>query len=250
MKKRILLTGLAASLFFLSACSSSPQDKLADRLEKMEERQLEIQERQNELEQEKREAQIEALPTWVLNPPPADATGVFGVGSAQSKRVSHGMKAARLQAEFELAKMFSQELSGSERSFERGDSEGNVQSQTTFLIDKIVDSVPVVGYTVVEQSVVPIDGVNHFYVLLKLPYDEFNRVLQAQKAEALDNTVQAAFDDLERRLSNRRAEKQAAAQQAFDQEQAKINNRAKRLSSDVPTSPDATQQNSNESPLD
>ena len=64
-----------------------------------------------------------------------------------------------------------QELSGSERAFERGDSEGNVATQTTFLVDKIVDAVPVIGYDVIEQKMTPVEGVYETFVLLKLPYD-------------------------------------------------------------------------------
>ena len=159
--------------------------------------------------QQKREAELEIAPDWFLSPPDADATGFFGVGYTKSKNMGHGLKAARLQAEFSLAKMYQQELSGSERAFERGDSEGNVATQTTFLIDKIVDAVPVVGYQVIEQKMVPVNGVYETFVLLKLPYDEFNKVLQDQRKNELDTTVQSAFDDLERRLKDRRVERES-----------------------------------------
>jgi len=42
---------------------------------------------------------------------------------------------------------------------------------------------------------------------LKLPFEEFNKVLQQQQASTIDSMVQRSFDDLERRLDKRRAQK-------------------------------------------
>ena len=85
---------------------------------------------------------------------------------------------------------------------------------------------PVVGYQVIEQVVKPIAGVNNVYVLLKLPYDQFNKVLEAEKAKALNKDVQIAFDDLERRLDKRREQKQSEANARFSREQEALKNRA------------------------
>jgi len=227
--RNTFVIGAILSLLVLSGCSSSPNEELYDRLAELEEMQSERQKTRNEIEQEKREQEIEIAPTWVLSPPTSDATGVYGVGIAESKKLSHGLKSARLQAEFALAKMFKQELSGSERAFEQGNSEGDVTTQTTFLIDKLVDAVPVVGYEVVEQKVVPIDGVNNVFVLLKMPYDEFNKVLQAEKAKELDKKVQASFDDLERRLDKRRTQKSDETDALFQREQEAMKNRSELL---------------------
>jgi len=39
---------------------------------------------------------------------------------------------------------------------------------------------------------------------MKLPYDEFNKVLKEQRMQTRDKAIQSAFDDLERRLDKRR----------------------------------------------
>lgn len=223
IQKAVLVVAIGA---FLGGCSSSPNEELHERLEMMEEQRLELAQARLELENAKREAEVDALPSWVLEPPQMDATGVYGVGIAESKQIAHGLKAARLQAEFELAKVFKQELSGSERAFDQGDSDGNVSTQTTFLIDKIVDAVPVVGYQVIEQQTIVVDGKHNVFVLLKMPFDQFNKVLAMEKAKELDTKVQASFDDLERRLDKRRAQKQAETQSGFDRKQEALKNRS------------------------
>jgi hypothetical protein len=170
---------------------------------------------------------------------------MFGVGVSESKSLSHGLKAARLQAEFQLAKLYKQELSGSERAFEQGDSDGNVTTQTTFLIDKLVESVPIVGYDVVEQIVKPAQGKHSVYVLLKLPYDQFNKVLQQERAKTLDSKVQASFDDLERRLDKRRAQRLEEENMKFEQKQEAMKNRADILTQGSESPTDATSSKSN-----
>ena len=223
MKKTLLFTVVIG--FMLGGCASSNGD-MAKRLEDLEEQRIDIQQAREELMQEQREDEIEAAPSWVLEPPQADGSGFYGVGIAESKSLSHVLKAARLQAEFDLAKQYKQELSGSERAFERGNSEGDVVTQTEFLIDKLVNSVPVVGYEIVEQVVEPIRGVNHAYVLLKLPYDEFNKVLQQERSKTIDKTVIASFDDLERRLDKHRTQVEGDKQADFKREQEALQIRA------------------------
>jgi hypothetical protein len=227
-KKNILAVSIISA--FIMGCSSSPSEAVYERMEELAEVRKTHQERYEEAEQEKREEEVSMLPSWVLEPPISDATGMFGVGISESKKLSHALKSARLQAEFQLAKMYRQELSGSERAFEQGDSDGNVTAQTTFLIDKLVNSVPIVGYEVVEQIVEPNRGVHNVYVLIKLPYDEFNKVLQQEKAKTVDKKVQASFDDLERRLDKRRTQQLESEQKTFDQEQEALKNRAEILS--------------------
>ncbi|PTC00200.1 hypothetical protein C9975_08830 [Thalassospira xiamenensis] len=218
--------------FILAACSTSvpePETEMGKRLANLEKQQLEMQARQEAREQIKREQEIDLLPSWVENPPESDGTGFYGVGIAQSKHLNHSRKAARLQAEFELAKMYRQELSGSERAFEEGNTDGDVVSQTTFLIDKIVDAVPVVGYEIVDQEIKAHAGQHHTYVLLKLPYEQFNKVLQEQKAAENNDRVQVAFDDLERRLDKRRQQKQAEAEAEHERELEKMKTRSEMM---------------------
>lgn len=230
---KLISTSLLAVV--MAGCSST--DDVSERIAALESAQQARIAEQKELAQERAEEQLNAAPDWYLAPPAADATGFFGVGYARSKNLGHGVKSARLQAEFDLAKMYKQELSGSERAFERGDSEGNVTTQTTFLIDKIIDAVPIIGYTVIDQQVSPIGGIYEAFVLLKLPYSEFNKVLQDQRKGEIDTTVQAAFDDLERRLKDRRAEKEAALDADHERNIEMMQQRQKMLSQTTSKAP-------------
>lgn len=208
----------------ISGCASN--DSIESRIESINEAQQEVAKQRTDQEQERREQEMDTLPDWYLSPPDSDATGFYGVGYARSKHIGHALKSAKLDAEFNLAKMYRQELSGSERAFERGNSDGDVTTQTTFLIDKIIDAVPVVGYSVVEQKMFPVNGVYETYVLLKLPYDEFNKVLQSERARTLDKTVQASFDDLDRRLAERRLQKAQDAEDSHKRELEAMQKRA------------------------
>lgn len=204
-----ILTAIASSVILITGCSSKTviEDPMNKRLIALEAQQLEMLARQKEIRQEEAEAQLSILPEWVERPPNPDSIGFYGVGIGQSKIVNHSRRTARLQAEFELATQYKNEINGSERSYEQGGSGGDVNAQTTFLIDRIIDSVPIVGYQVVDQQIKAHDGMIHTFVLLKLPYDEFNQALQQQRRNETDNRVQAQFDDLERRLSQRREQR-------------------------------------------
>ena len=227
MKNFLRLSSLALSIGLLvTGCSTSPDEAMAERLAALEQAERDRKAERTAAAQALREDELDTAPSWFLSPPEADSTGFYAVGHSRSKQMGHALKSARLQAEFQLAKMYRQELSGSERSFERGNSDGDVVSQTTFLIDKIVDAVPVIGYTVVEQKMIPLNGAFETFVLLKLPYDEFNMVLKSQREQELDKTVQESFDDLERRLNARRAQREQEQQSKFEREQEAIKNRA------------------------
>lgn len=241
--KHTQLVITAAAALMMAACSTTvpdPDVELNKRLVALEQQQLEMKERQQAREQIQREKELDLMPDWVLDPPAADSTGFYGVGVAQSKQLNHARKSARLQAEFELAKMYRQELSGSERAFEEGNTEGDVTSQTVFLIDKIVDAVPVVGYQVVEQTMVPLNGVMYSAVLLKLPYDKFNEVLKQQRAEEQDKKIQAHFDDLERRLKDRRVERERAREAEHQRDLEEMEARQKMLNSQLETEAQAS----------
>lgn len=226
---KIKITSLTIAIAVLSGCSSS--DDMADRLEALETQRAANASAQLEKSTQLQQKEIDSLPEWVLSPPASDSTGFYGVGIAQSKQLNHSRRSARLQAEFELAKQMGQELSGSERSFEQGGASGDVSTQTTFLIDQIVDSIPVVGYQIVDQRLTTLNGQFHAYTLLKLPYEEFNKALQQLKDKSNNDAVQKQFDDLERRLSKRRAEKEAAAQAEHNREIESIEARTNALNS-------------------
>jgi hypothetical protein len=245
MSNSTLIKTASVVLFLsISACASND---VADRIEAVQEAQQIARETQAEQAQDQREEEMDASPDWFLSPPLADGTGFFGVGYAKSKHMGHALKSAKLQAEFDLAKVYKQELSGSERAFERGNSDGDVQVQTTFLIDKIIDAVPIIGYQVIEQKMIPINGVYETFVLLKLPYDQFNEVLQSQRQNSLDKTVQASFDDLDRRLAQRRTQKTEMEEAVHKREMETMQQRADILNASEAAAQKAKSENTDQS---
>jgi hypothetical protein len=160
-------------------------------------------------EQERMEDTIKLIPDWALKVPRPDSTGIYAVGMGESDKLRVSLRKATLEAEYGLAKNYSQELSGSERSYLQDNAGTTSSEQYTALIDKLVSQVSVSGFEVVQQEIKPIDGKYNAFILLKLPYEQFNMVLKEQraKAKANDTVIKDAFDDLSRRLEKRRKEK-------------------------------------------
>ncbi|MBW8191325.1 hypothetical protein K0504_09775 [Neiella marina] len=202
----------------LSGCSTTPSEELYAQQLEIERLRAEAEQSRNEANQDRLEEQLELVPEWVLSPLRPDATGMYGVGISQSSNLNIALKKSRLQAEFELAKLYRQELSGSERSYEQDNGTTDTQEQYTSLIDKLVENVPVVGFDVVKQEVKPINGQYHAFVLLRLPYDEFNKVIQQQRLLSREDKISAAFDDLEKRLDKRRTQRIEDAKLSHDRE--------------------------------
>ncbi len=206
----------------MMGCSSSPTMKqLAEDESRASEVRAKAAEAKQAKVQERMEATIKQVPKWALEQPRPDDTGVYAVGTAESDTMRVAIKKAMLEAEFGLAKIYNQELSGSERSYTQ-DNNGRVgQEQFTSLIDKLVSQVPVVGFEIVHQEVKPIDGKYNAFVLVKLPYAQFNSVLKDQRASTDDGTVLKAYDDLEHRMEKRRQQRiDDAARQAVPGSQA------------------------------
>ena len=198
----------AIMAMMLAACSTGPtrQDIAADEANAAKVRSQAAAD-QRSREQARMEANVAQVPAWALQAPAPDANGIFAVGMGESDKIRESMRKAMLDAEFGLAKNFNQELSGSERSYTQDANSRVNQQQYTELIDKLVSQVPVVGFEVVKQEVKPIDGVYSTYVLLKLPYDQFNRVLQERRATAASQDIKEAFNDLQKRLDARRKQR-------------------------------------------
>lgn len=216
--KAISLSILSATI--LMGCASKPNfESVQKDLLKAEELRAKADAAKAEKRQTQNEAFIEGIPPWALQPPNPDTGGMYAVGSAESPSLAVAQKKAMLDAEFGLAQRYRQELSGSERGFTQERNDQSLVSQYTQLIDKLVSRVPVVGFEVVKQEVKSIGGTFHSWVLLKLPFEAFNKVLQEQRAEAVEGTVKKAFDDLDRRLKERAFERlqEQRGQQALRQ---------------------------------
>ncbi len=153
--------------------------------------------------QKKLQTEIAKTPDWAVNPPRADATGMYAVGSADSSSLRLSIAQARLRAEFGLAKLYKKELTGSERDFQRDSGGDALRVRYQSLIDELVKA-SIVGEETIKQKTQAINGRAYAWVLMKLPYDEFNTVLKEQRMQSRDKTIRNAFDDLERRLDKQR----------------------------------------------
>jgi len=148
---------------------------------------------------------IHRLPDWVLAPPQADEIGVYAVGIGESNTFQIAVKKAKLEAEFELRKLFAQEIAGSEQ-MSTANEHGTSVSRYRGLISKLVSEGLVIGYSIEKQEVMAKNGKYHAYVLLKLPYDEFNIVQNQRNLSEHIHEFAPAFSDLEKRLDKRRDE--------------------------------------------
>lgn len=180
----------------LSACSSAPT------AQSLVKEQLYAERQRQKAAQDYAENTLEAMPSWAMNVPRPDNTGVYAVGIAESDKVQIALKKAHLQAQYGLAKMFNQELAGSEQTMQQDEGRAS-SSYYQSLIQSLVNYVPVVGFEVVKQDVRAVNGEFQAYTLLKLPYTEFNKALQSNKQQAQQIEVKQAFADLEYRLQQR-----------------------------------------------
>jgi hypothetical protein len=193
MFKKIVMPFVVVALF--GCASNDSYDRLAAEKEKQE---------IIELKNDQLRDNVDSLPEWAINPPKSDQEGMYAVGMGASDSFATALKMATLEAEFGLAKMYSQELSGSERIYATG---GDFDGVSVYqgLIDKIVDSVPIVGYQTEKKEISAMNGRYQAFVLLKLPYEEFNKVLNEKRSAESDLAMKEAFNELEQRLEKRRA---------------------------------------------
>lgn len=103
-----------------------------------------------------------------------------------------------MDAEFNLAKNYAQELSGTERLYASETSRSGIHYEG--VIEKIVNKVSLVGYRVVDQEIKALGGKYAVFVLMQLPYDELTKVVKKEERLAASKEIQAAFKGLKRRL--------------------------------------------------
>lgn len=187
---------LSTGAVVLAACTSNTPQNIVDQ----ERNRAKVIEAKNERLKE----HIESLPDWVVHPPQPDQEGVFAVGTAESDNLQVAFNKARLEAEFGLAKLYGQELSGAERIY-HSDSTLLSQSRYQGVIDKLVSEVPVVGFSTEKQEVNAVNGRYSVYVLLKLPYDEFNKVVQQRQSRETSAEMKEAFNQLYLRIDRKKA---------------------------------------------
>lgn len=211
MMKGIVYCGFACAIALLAGCASTSQptaQELASDSAKADKIRAEAAAEQQKRNQAEMEAQISEVPGWSLQVPAPDDTGVYAVGIGKSSDMRVAMRKSMLDGEFELVKNINQEISGSERSYTQDTNNSVNSEQYTALIDKLVRQVPMSGVEVVKRDIKVIGGKFNAFVMLKLPYDEFNKVLQQQHNGAQETAeaarIQKAFDDLQKRIDKRR----------------------------------------------
>lgn len=198
---KLLLTGSFLAVSILAGCSGQPSaSDLAEDQAKAEMIRFKAKMEMDELKQKKLKAELAEYPKWTVSPPRNDATGVFGVGVGVDSNIRIAQQKAKLRAEYEVAKHFKQLLSGSEKDYAVSVSDNTISQKYTQAIDKLVAEVPVVGYDVVQHEVKGINGATHSFVMIKMPYEEFNTALQALRGNDQAAGFDEAFSELERRI--------------------------------------------------
>lgn len=211
MKNKIFTT-LISTAILTTACSSTPT--MADRAKDMDAAQKirdQASEERQQKQQDHMEKEIKKIPEWAMQAPPPDQEGIYAIGMGSSDNLRLAIRKAFLDGEYGLARATNQMISGSERSYSKDSNNRVEHEEYTNLIDSLVSNVPIVGVQTINQDSMPINGLYNTYVLLKLPYRELNRALQAREAQSQDQTVKQAFAELYERLD--KAEKKASAQQ-------------------------------------
>jgi len=216
----MLSLALVPVFAMLQACSSAPTSKdIAKDEAAAAVVRAQAEAERTQKEQKQAERHMDAVPSWALAPPRPDAEGFYAVGMSESSKLDLALKKATLQAEFQLAKSYRAVISGNERQFQRDQGgRGGVSERYTQLIDQLVDRVPLGGYEVVKREVKTLDGQYHSFVLLRLSYDQFNKVLASEKKAKADASMDEQFAELETRLDKYKAERR---QEALDAEAAR-----------------------------
>lgn len=72
------------------------------------------------------------------------------------------------------------------------------------MIDKLVDGVVITGYRIVQQALKIQDEKHVAHILLRLPYDVYNKALLRHSSYNFSEQSQTAFDILGQRLEKHR----------------------------------------------
>lgn len=209
------LSGVAAGVLavvLMAGCASKPDAATIAKDEaKLEAARNAAAAKRVEARNEALEANLKKVPEWVLVPPRADGEFVYAVGEGKSPSLAVARDMATLLAEFNLAKRYQDALSGQERASRQGYGAKVVEDRYSLLVDRLVDRVPLRGQEVIKSEVVVMDGQYVQWVLMKLSFDQMERILRNQRAGLAKDEMAADFDALEKRLKAYREEQRNAA---------------------------------------
>jgi hypothetical protein len=189
MRKVMMLPALALVPVLLMGCSSSPIDKALKQEAKIHER---LQEREVELAKLRiraGEEQLDSLPAWVLSKPRPDGSGMYGVGIGESPDLTNAIRKSNLQARYDVAKEVNMELSAEDTMV------GSSDSQYRYIINSFIDRVNLAGVDDISREIQAGPRGYRVYTLVKLPYREFNRALDAfGPSNELDEAYERLMD--------------------------------------------------------
>ncbi|WP_435277320.1 hypothetical protein ACMAZF_20440 (plasmid) [Psychrobium sp. nBUS_13] len=187
---------LISTILIASGCSSIA-DKQADIANEAIEQRL-----------EQLKDSLAQVPDWYLEVPKPDATGVYGVGFGEANKVHYSLKLSEQRAKFDLATQIKQVFTGQDRTYEQLNTDADLSSQSTSLIDAVVDSVPLSGVERVKREVFVVGTKVHAYSLLKMPYSQYNKLLSEAQSIESNSAMDAAFEKMYSQI-NKQKVKQA-----------------------------------------
>lgn len=190
MKNKNIAVLLAATLAF-TGCATTPEEQA-----------IESAEMQQSLAAEKMEATIDEAPDWYIEPRGITNDGFYATGTALSGAIDRAQNEATLKAEYNLAKLYGQELSGLEQYFAEEMSGGELITDSRIVIEKLVKKTNVSGYTITNTKLFQENGKARYYVELFYPRVTFNAQVQQGllKEGVVKEKADAAYELLQKRL--------------------------------------------------
>jgi hypothetical protein len=201
MHRFILIPLIALTV---AGCASR-QEKLAQELRDRERVMRELEEDRREWAQDDAKHEMRRIPDWALEPAPSpDSTGVYAVASANSDDAQLAIRKAHLQALYDLGRTLNSSVSGLER-LHSADNGGTSNRSYSQVVQSLVDWTDTTGAEVVKQEIVPINGRFHAAVMLKLPFEAANNVLQERRRRAASADQDRAFEQFQDTLEDYRS---------------------------------------------
>jgi hypothetical protein len=195
--KQTLLAATFTALW--GGCASNPVDEHAKHQAELLEKRMDAM-----------EEVLDEAPDWFLNPPKATDAGVYGTGMSSGRNLQFTLNKAKLQAEFNLAKMYGQAISGQERSYisDNGASSG-LREDNSQVIDKLIAEQDISGYEQIDSKTILENGAYNTYVLLFYPYDNTNRMKEGKRQALAKEEASAAYRTLNKRVETRQKAQEA-----------------------------------------
>lgn len=153
--------------------------------------------------------QVSKIPKWFIRPANPEPGTLTAAGTGISRDLSTSLNKAKLDAQVKLADKLKAEVDSLVRDYKRETNDEFGQSYEQ-LSRKIIDSVRLAGYTVINQEVQPENGMYRSYIQLRYNMDEAERILQRQSASLTARKVAAAAAKAEQDLDNIKARNRAA----------------------------------------